>query len=705
MIKKNQIKNLLLDYSPFFISLVIFCLILIVHPFDIKKYDVSLKNEFKANKNSFYTYSDLDGDDISEKIRFLCLEGKNLTGIVVYQNNRIVNQWNFKGIINITNVSYLIGDYNNNNYEEIILFTYHNDSIFLNMVEPLGGEKIEINNQFYEQSSRSIINVPDADFSVFDGGFANFTGNSFKELYFSISPGGYKYPPQPRKVCIYDLVKDTLLFSPEAGIQFRALQHVDLNNDNVPEITGNTYAFGNCKDDFPYTDQKGWLMVFNRKLDFIFEPISFDEFPMKLYVEPFSHKGENLLFVYHNYNGVKNITSKLLIYNQYGNIVHEKVVEDLSKPRGSSILNHDGNLYFLKGNGTIQLLDKSLNLKESWNIESIRNGKVRFRGDINGDKKDELIFYGKKDNEFIITQNNLKNPVSVKIPYTNNCCHFAVKKEGEKKIFLFTHTENITATYTYKKNQLYVFRYPLYVGLFGVLWFVVWLIKYFQAKILHQQYERQQKISELQLKSVKNQIEPHFTFNLLNSISSLLYKEDIDKANDIIVKYSKLLRSSLVYSDRIIISLSEEINYIENYLEIEKYRLEDKFTYTIETDPAVNLDVSVPKMFIFTFVENAVKHGIRHLKGSGFIHLIISKTKRNLLVEIKDNGIGRKKAAKLEEGSTKKGIETVDKILNYYKELKNKTISYEMSNLNDNFDENPGTYVKIYIPYGFKKNQ
>jgi len=243
----------------------------------------------------------------------------------------------------------------------------------------------------------------------------------------------------------------------------------------------------------------------------------------------------------------------------------------------------------------------------------------------------------------------------------------------------------------------------LYVGLFGVIWFVVWLIKYFQAKILHQQYERQQKLSELQLKSVKNQIEPHFTFNLLNSISSLLYKEDIDKANDIIVKYSKLLRSSLVYSDRIIISLSEEINYIENYLEIEKYRLEDKFTYTIETDPAVSLDISVPKMLIFTFVENAVKHGMRHLKGNGFIHLSFFRAGRNLMVEIKDNGIGREKAAKLKEGTTKKGIETVNKILNYYKILKNRTITYEISNLHDNFDENPGTHVKIYLPYGYKK--
>jgi len=92
-----------------------------------------------------------------------------------------------------------------------------------------------------------------------------------------------------------------------------------------------------------------------------------------------------------------------------------------------------------------------------------------------------------------------------------------------------------------------------------------------------------------------------------------------------------------------------------------------------------------------------------YLQKKGFIHLSFSRAEHNLLVEIKDNGIGRQKAAKLEEGTTKKGIETVDKILNYYKILKNRTITYEISNLNDNFDENPGTHVKIYIPYGYKK--
>ena len=136
MIKKNQIKNLLLSYYPLFVTIVIFCVIVIVHPFNIQKYEVRLKDELRVNDNSFYTFSDLTGDGFSEKIRFLCVEDKNLTGILVYKDNRILNQWNFQGISNMKKVSFLIGDYDNNDYKEIILFTYHNDSIYLNIIEP-----------------------------------------------------------------------------------------------------------------------------------------------------------------------------------------------------------------------------------------------------------------------------------------------------------------------------------------------------------------------------------------------------------------------------------------------------------------------------------------------------------------------------------------------------------------------------------------
>jgi hypothetical protein len=697
MTKMTGIKNIVLKYFTFIFSLIIFLLFLLFNPFTIKKYNVEYIDGIKEKQSDYTTYSDLDNDNYSEKIRFLCLEQKRITGIVVYKDNRIVDQWNFDGVVKFANLNFTTGDYDNNSYKEIVLFNYHNDSIYLNIIEPFPDKKIKVGNRAYPELSKGLIGVPGKSFEIKKGGFANLDNQPEKELYFSIASGGYVNHPQPRRVCIYNFRKDTVFFSDKAGVLINNPEHFDLNNDNVPEIVGDVVSFGNHPKDYPYTDLKGWLMVFENKLDFLFSPIPFDKYPMRLHVEPLKKNNRRYLFVYKKYYGTDSIPSKLLIYDEAGNPVHEKILTGLKKPKKSNILVHEGKMYFFSGNGEICLLSKSLEIKKEWKLNQIHNGHVCFKGDLDGDRKSELVFKGEKPREFIITQHNLEHPVSVSIPYENNNYHFAIKEEGVDKQSLYVHTNQISATYSYKKNPLYVFRLPLYLGLFGLIWLFVWLIKFIQSKLINERYKSQQKINELQLKTVKSQLEPHMTFNLLNSLSGLLYNEEIEKANDIIVKYSKLLRHSLINSDRIFISLSEEISHIENYLEIEKYRHDDKFDYKIDVHADVDTTVTIPKMLIFTFVENAVKHGIRPLKSDGFIHLKISSNRKFYLVDIMDNGIGMKKAGKRNKGSTKKGINTVDKILNYFKEIKKKRISYEITFLDDN-KENPGTHVKLYLP-------
>jgi hypothetical protein len=697
MIHIEDSKKIVLKYFPFIFSLVLFSLFLILNPFTIKKYNLEFHDGSKEKQSNFYTYSDLDNDGYSEKIRILCLEHKRITGIVVYKDNRIVEQWNFNGVVNLDKLSFMIGDYDRNSYKEIALFTYHNDSIYLNIIEPFPDKEIKVGNRAYSEISKGLIGVPGNRFGIKKGGFANLDSQPEKELYFSIASGGYINHPQPRRVCIYNIRKDTVIFSDKAGVLINNPEHFDLNNDHVPEIVGDLVSFGNHHKDYPYTDLKGWLMVFNNKLDFLFPPIPFDKYPIRLQVETFKKNNKGYLLVYKNYYGTDSISSKLLIYDKAGKLINDKILTDLKKPKESNIFIHEGKMYFITGNGKIHLLDKSLNIKKEWRLDKINNGHVCFKGDLDGDNKCELIFKGEKPHKFIITQHDLKHPVSVSIPYENNNFHFAIKEEGSDKQFLYAHTNQISATYSYKKNPLYVFRLPLYIGLFGLIWLFVWLMKFFQSKLINERYKSQKKINELQLKTVKSQLEPHMTFNLLNSLSGLLYNEEIEKANDIIVKYSKLLRHSLINSDKIFISLSDEMNHIENYLEIEKYRHDNKFDYKIDVSSDVNSTVTIPKMLIFTFVENAVKHGIRPLNCDGFIHLKISSNRKFYLVDIMDNGIGMKKAGKRNKASTKKGIDTVDKIINYFKEIKKKKINYEITYLDDN-NENPGTHVKLYLP-------
>ena len=118
------------------------------------------------------------------------------------------------------------------------------------------------------------------------------------------------------------------------------------------------------------------------------------------------------------------------------------------------------------------------------------------------------------------------------------------------------------------------------------------------------------RLLTLQLQGIKAQLDPHFTFNTLNSIASLIYLEDRHAAYDYMRKFTQLLRSMLNDAEKIYRNLGEEIDFVTTYLELEKLRFGEKFNYEIEIGEGVNKLEQVPKLVLQTFTENAVKHGI-----------------------------------------------------------------------------------------------
>ena len=159
-----------------------------------------------------------------------------------------------------------------------------------------------------------------------------------------------------------------------------------------------------------------------------------------------------------------------------------------------------------------------------------------------------------------------------------------------------------------------------------------------------------------------------------------------------------MLRITLLNSDNVVIPLSEEIEYVSNYLQIEQSRFNNSFEYNINIEKDLDLNIKIPKMFIHTFVENSIKHGIKHLKTKGKINISINRNTNNYLIYIIDNGIGRENAKKLSTFSTHRGLKILDQILElHYKLLKTK-IDYEIIDLYDNSNNPKGTKVVITIP-------
>jgi ligand-binding sensor domain-containing protein/two-component sensor histidine kinase len=169
-------------------------------------------------------------------------------------------------------------------------------------------------------------------------------------------------------------------------------------------------------------------------------------------------------------------------------------------------------------------------------------------------------------------------------------------------------------------------------------------------KIRRRQEEKEKlakRMAEMEHMAMQAQMNPHFIFNCLNSIQQMVFSQDVFAANKYITGFARLIRATLHNSTQANISLSDEIKYLSGYLELEKLRFKDKMDYTIEVDPALDLyGIMIPPMLIQPYVENSMRHGLRHkVDGKGLIRITISEVGDRLVFTIEDNGIGREKAA------------------------------------------------------------
>lgn len=187
-----------------------------------------------------------------------------------------------------------------------------------------------------------------------------------------------------------------------------------------------------------------------------------------------------------------------------------------------------------------------------------------------------------------------------------------------------------------------------WIGFFGQImnlgrYVIVWIIIYYLYHILkkHSEMTEQKLLLEnvaksAELELLKNQLNPHFLFNALNSIKALVLI-DQEKARDAIIKLSELLRFTLNYEKAPLIALNEEINEVVKYLELEQIRFGKRLEVYISLEEET-LELKVPPAMVLTLAENAIKHGITQLPEGGGIW-IQSKVRGSLLtLEVMNTG-------------------------------------------------------------------
>ncbi len=145
---------------------------------------------------------------------------------------------------------------------------------------------------------------------------------------------------------------------------------------------------------------------------------------------------------------------------------------------------------------------------------------------------------------------------------------------------------------------------------------------------------------EQQLAALKAQVNPHFLFNTLNSISATL-RQDPEQAREMIAKLSDMMRYALDGSDRTLVSLREEIDFVRRYLDLERHRFSDRLEASVEIDAEeAALDTSVPPMVLQPLVENALRHGIAPSEEGGSVTVEVATENDRLDVQVSDTGVG-----------------------------------------------------------------
>lgn len=156
---------------------------------------------------------------------------------------------------------------------------------------------------------------------------------------------------------------------------------------------------------------------------------------------------------------------------------------------------------------------------------------------------------------------------------------------------------------------------------------------------LKKQEAIQRKIKELEIKAIRSQMNPHFIFNALNSIQSMVNGKQYREANIYLAKFSVLLRSVLNNSERNMISLATELEALKLYCELEQLRFE--FQYIIDVDPNINTElIEIPGMVIQPLAENAIVHGLSAAGTKGVLKVEIRRENGCLKVQVEDNGSG-----------------------------------------------------------------
>ena len=679
--------------SGFLAAIPAIVLLIFIHPLG-SKYVLSVESDGVHNWQ--YLYDDLNSDSISEAVYTSKGIPYFFVGVKDY-NQHFYDQWNLSDSINSNISDIFFGDYDHDLKKEIYIFTHQGDSLFLNvneMLDPHGTrmDRVFITRIGYIKGEVTSVLSP--------SGFFDENGDGKDEVYFEITTG---FRQDPRRIYCFDLVNRVLISSPLTGIICMDTRMEDIDGDHSPEIFGDMSACGNFGTSVPYSDSSTWFMVFNDKLKFEFPPVEFPGYVNALFVSGYKSGSFKGYVLSHLPMGVDTTVLKpqILIYSSEGKLVRNRLYSDLGL-KGIIYLFIAKSDKSDKSDKIYLLQNKFFELND--NLELIRTVDLPFNSqiftyqyDINNDGEKEFLVYSDVEQKLVVYSSNIQKLAEVKLKtpvptwkisgyLTKNIQHKTYISSGDNGYML-----------DLKQNKSIYLGYLAYPGVYFLILLFIILIKRINTLQVVQKESLNRRLVTLQLQAIKSQLDPHFTFNTLNSIASLIYLEDRELAYDYMNKFTHLLRGLINDAERIYRTLGEELEFVTTYLELEKLRFGERFNYEIHIGENINQREQVPKLVLHTFSENAINHGIMSRNEGGILKINIEKDKNSLILTIEDNGIGMVKADSNRDPEGK-GLKLTGEFYDILNQINKKPIRHFIIDLHDENGNSIGTRVEVWVP-------
>jgi Histidine kinase len=655
------------------------------------KYILSI--EPTAKFTGQFVYTDLNSDSISESVFigkgapyfFICARNYNL---------RYYDQWNLTDSLNPSISDVFFGNYDHDRFQEVYIFTHKGDSLFLNaneLLDPAGTrlDRIFITKIGYIKGEVTSVLKP--------AGFFDENGDGRDELYFGITTG---FAEDPRRLYYFDLVHKKLHSSQFTGIICLDPKMADVDGDNRPEIFGDMSACGNFGRKVPFSDSSTWFMVFNDSLKFEFPPEEFRGYVNGLQTNYYDNGTEKDYVLAHWVGGTDTtvLDSRILIYSPRGKLLKYRLFSDIGDFQHIRFFvdNH------IKSNKIYILENKFFELNDS--LELVRTVDIPFKSeiyayqaDLNADGEDEFLLYSEDEEKLAVYNAGLEKLIDLKFKTPDYLWKFSqyLSKDHQRSLFLSSGNKGYFLKLS--KSKYHYLGYLAYPGIYLLFLMFIILTKRINTLQVVQKESLNRRLVTLQLQGIKSQLDPHFTFNTLNSIASLIYIEDRQTAYDYMIKFTELLRGMINDADRVYRSLGEELEFVTTYLDLEKLRFGEKFNYEIIIGEGVSQREQVPKLVLQTFAENATKHGIMSNAQGGLLKIMVNMEKDYLKLIIEDNGIGREAAAG-HSTSTGKGLKLTREFYDILNQINKKPIRHFIIDLHNEAGDPSGTRVEVWVP-------